>query len=163
MEKEAKSNSERDKHGRILESARRLLVQRGFQDVALDDIARKARVAKGTLFLYYRNKDGLISAAFTELVTRLGEDLDAVLDSPLSGRALLEQAVRVILRHFERNRDFMARFGAGYFPGCKSRSGERLLGCMAANLGRLAAILRRCAADGLVKGKDLEAAASFLF
>jgi len=36
-----------DKKVLILDAARRLLIGRGFQDLALDDIAREAGVAKG--------------------------------------------------------------------------------------------------------------------
>ena len=41
---------------RILEAARRLLVERGAEGVVLDDVAKRAGVAKGTLFLHYKNK-----------------------------------------------------------------------------------------------------------
>ena len=155
-------DKEQDKHQRILKAARGLLVERGFQDVALDDIARKAGVAKGTLFLYYKNKDELFSAAFADLVDRLGGTLDGVLASPLRGRALLEETSRVVLEHFDANKDFMAQFGAGRFPGCKNSSCGRLIGKMVANLDRTAAILRRCVADGVVDDSDVEASAAFL-
>jgi len=52
-----------DKKVLILDAARRLLIGRGFQDLALDDIAREAGVAKGTLFLYYKSKDELFTAS----------------------------------------------------------------------------------------------------
>lgn len=155
--------AQEDKHTLILDAARALLIQRGFQDVALDDVAKKAGVAKGTLFLYYKSKDELISAAFADLVDRLGRNLDAVERSPLRGRALLEDAARVVLEHFDANKDFMAQFGVGRFPGCKSSSCGKLMGRMAANLDRLSAVVRRCAADGLVKTSDADQAAAFLF
>ena len=147
----------------ILEAARTLLIQRGFQDVALDDVAKKAGVAKGTLFLYYKSKDELFSAAFADLVSRLGEGLNGVLASPLRGRPLLEEAARVVLEHFDANKDFMAQFGAGRFPGCKASSCGKLVEKMVRNLDLLAAIVRRCADDKLVKSDDLDACASYLF
>jgi TetR/AcrR family fatty acid metabolism transcriptional regulator len=152
-----------DKHTRILDAARALLVQRGFQDVALDDVAKKAGVAKGTLFLYYKSKDELFSAAFADLVGRLGENLQAVLDSPLEGRELLEDAVRVILDHFDRNKDFMAQFGVGRFPGCKAGSSSKLMDKMLGNMDLLAVIVRRCAGDGVVRAAAPEQTAAFLF
>ena len=152
-----------DKHTRILDAARALLVQHGFQDVALDDVAKKAGVAKGTLFLYYKSKDELFSAAFADLVDQLGKNLQGVLDSPLDGRELLEDAVRVILEHFDRHKDFMAQFGVGRFPGCKPGSSSKLMDKMVGNMDLLGVIVRRCAGDGVVRASSPDQTAAFLF
>jgi AcrR family transcriptional regulator len=159
----AQTDKEQAKRLVILQSARGLLVERGFQDIALDDIARKAGVAKGTLFLYYKSKDILFTAAFSDLVDRLGVSLAAVKDSPLEGRALLDETARVVLEHFDANKDFMAQFGAGRFPGCKSSSCGKLMEKMVKNLDLVSAIVRRCEADHLVKTDDMDACASYLF
>lgn len=152
-----------DKHTRILDAARALLVQRGFQDVALDDVAKKAGVAKGTLFLYYKSKDELFSAAFADLVDQLGANLQAVLDSHLSGRDLLEDAVRVVLEHFDHHKDFMAQFGVGRFPGCKPGTSSKLMDKMIGNMDLLAVIVRRCAGDGVLRSASADQTAAFLF
>ena len=152
------------KRTRILGAARRLLVQRGFQDVVLDHVAREAGVAKGTLFLYFKNKDELISAAFADLVDQLGETLEDVARSEDEGRPLLEKAVRLVLEYFERNQDFMSQFGAGRFPGCGDRSCERLMEKFSANMSRMAAILKRSLRKGSrLDRKELEFAAVALF
>ena len=49
---------------KILETARRLLVERGYHEIVMDDIAQGAGVAKGTLFLHYRTKEDLFFHAF---------------------------------------------------------------------------------------------------
>lgn len=153
----------KDKQKLILTAARSMLVESGFQDVTLDDIARRAGVAKGTLFLYYKNKDELFTAAFGDLVDQLGANLEIVEASPLSGRALLEDAVRVVLEHFDAHKDFMAQFGAGRFPGCKDSSCGKLIGRMTANVDRVARILKRCSEDKLIAPRDLDSYAAFLF
>ncbi len=152
-----------DKKRLILDAARRLLVQEDFQDIALDAVAREAGVAKGTLFLYYRSKEELFSAVFSELVDRVGRELDAVSASGLRGRALLERAVEAVLTQFEQNHDFMSQFGSGHFPACGSRSRGKLLERFLVNLDRLTAILKRCAGDGLLAPEDLQTSAAFLF
>ncbi len=140
-----------------------MLISRGFQDVALDDVARKAGVAKGTLFLYYKSKDDLFSAAFADLVEQLAERLDQVLQSPLPGRALLEETARVILEHFDANKDFIAQFTVARLPGCGDKSSGKLLKRMLANLDRVGQVIRRCAREGLIETKDHDAAAAALF
>ncbi len=137
----------------ILEAARRLLVRRGFQNVVLDDVAREADVAKGTLFLHFKNKEELIGAAFADMVDRLGESLEAVSRSDARGEALLSSAVETILAHFERNHDFMSHFGGARFPKAK----------LARNLGLVRGILGQCAEAGLMELKDPDTAALSLF
>ena len=151
------------KSSAILDSARRLLVARGFQDLTLDEIAREAGVAKGTLFLYYKSKEELFSAAFGDLADQLGRRLDEVLDSGACGRNLLAAAVRAILEHLDRNHDFMSHFGAGKFPACGARSSERLTDKFRENNRRLVCILQRCAADKVLEPGDFvyESAAIF--
>lgn len=132
-----------DKKIRILDSARKLLIQRGFQDIAMDDVAREAGVAKGTLFLYYESKDELFTAVYADMVDRLGRTFDDLLSTDSKGPALLEKLVRVVLSCFEDNRDFLSQFGVGKFPACGARSAERLMDKFRENHKRVASLLER--------------------
>lgn len=152
-----------DKKDRILDAARRLLVERGFQDILLDDVAREAGVAKGTLFLYYDSKDALVAAVFAGLVDQLAAELDAVAASGREGPPLLEETARVILLHFDRNSDFLSQFGVGRFPACGTRSCGKLMDKFSENLRRVADILARCGDGGRPLGGDRQAAAAVLF
>lgn len=145
----------------ILDAARGLLVSRGYQDFALDDVAEKAGVAKGTLFLYFRSKDELFAAVFADLVDSLGAELDALRAGGLGGRLLLERLVGAILAHFERNRDFMAHFAAGKFPACGDRSCSRLMERMSGNIKRVAALLSACGPLLSASGRDFAPFALF--
>lgn len=44
----------------ILEAAEHLFLEKGFDNVTVDDIAVAAEVAKGTLYLYFKNKNDLL-------------------------------------------------------------------------------------------------------
>ena len=147
----------------ILDATRLLLVERGFLNVVLDDVARRAGVAKGTLFLYYKSKDELFRAAFADLAEQLGKSLDAAVSSGKRGRELLAAAVGAFLAHGERNRDFLSQFGAGSFPACGPRSTGRLIARMGENVRRMLHILRLCVRDGVIRRGNLEAAVFALF
>jgi len=152
-----------DKRLAILAAARRLLVARGFGDIVLDDVARDAGVAKGTLFLYFKNKEDLFVAVFEDLVDRLGASLDELGASELRGAALLEATVRTILSHFDVNHDFVSQFSSGRLPGCGSKACGKILEKFGENYARVVRLLRRCAEDGLVAEKSVEYAAAALF
>jgi AcrR family transcriptional regulator len=132
----------------ILAAARRMLVKRGFQDIVLDDIAREAGVAKGTLFLHYKSKEELFTAVFADIVDGLGLELEALPKTGLEGKELLGATAKVVLNHFDHSRDFMAQAGTGRFPGCGDKSCGKLMDKFRANHARMSAIIARASKDG---------------
>ena len=50
------------KRRQILEGARRLFLSKGFDAASMGDIAREAGVSKGTLYVYFDNKEVLFTA-----------------------------------------------------------------------------------------------------
>jgi AcrR family transcriptional regulator len=147
----------------ILSAARRMLIKRGFQDIVLDDIAQEAGVAKGTLFLHFKDKEELFSAVFADLVDGLGLELEALPKTGLQGRELLVAAAKVVLNHFDHSRDFMAQFSTGSFPGCGSRSCGKLMDKLKRNHELLSAILVLSSKDGGKSAPDLGFAAGAFF
>ena len=60
--------------GELLEAALDLFVERGFAATRLEDVARKAGVSKGTLYLYFSGKEELFKAVVREnLLPKLAE------------------------------------------------------------------------------------------
>ena len=51
-----------DKRTRILDSAQSLFLRYGVKRTSMDDVAREAGIAKGTLYLYFTSKDALFLA-----------------------------------------------------------------------------------------------------
>jgi AcrR family transcriptional regulator len=66
-----------DKQAAILEAALKLFVEFGFHATPTSKIAKEAGVANGTLFHYYKTKDELILALYTDIKTRLAEHMYA--------------------------------------------------------------------------------------
>lgn len=60
-----------DKKEEILKAALKLFVEFGFHATPTSKIAKEAGVANGTLFHYYKTKDDLILALFTQSKTQL--------------------------------------------------------------------------------------------
>lgn len=147
----------------ILAAARRMLVKRGFQDIVLDDIAHEAGVAKGTLFLHFKDKEELFSAVFADLVDGLGLELAALPKTGLQGKELLLSAAKVVLSHFDHSRDFMAQFSTGRFPGCGDKSCGKLMDKLKANLALLRAILVLASKDGGKSVPDMSFAVGAFF
>ncbi len=54
---------------RILEAARRVFLERGFEGASVEEIAEAARSGKPTIYARYPNKQALFAAAYTSAVT----------------------------------------------------------------------------------------------
>ncbi len=49
----------KDMHAKIIETAIKIFARKGFFQTTVDDIARSAKVAKGTLYLYFKDKSDI--------------------------------------------------------------------------------------------------------
>jgi AcrR family transcriptional regulator len=65
----------RRNRSRILRAASELIRERGFENVTLEQIAKRAGVAKGTVFHRFDNRAGLAVALLDERERRLQDDL----------------------------------------------------------------------------------------
>ena len=152
-----------DRKSQILEAARRLMVKQGSADIVMDDIAEEAGVSKGTLFLYFEDKEALFSSVFEDIVDRLAGDLKVLLTKKLPSKELILNTVQTILLHMERSRDFLVPFGSGKLPACGSRSSKKVQGCMSGVFENINGIMARCSQDGIVDPKKMEFASAALF
>ena len=91
----------------ILRATRHVLAQRGVTGASMQAIAEEAHVAKGTLYLYFRDRTQLLeqaaSGVFDELLGRLRAEIRP-------GRPLAEglrALVHTNLEFFEANREFL--------------------------------------------------------
>lgn len=95
----------------IVNAAEKLFFSRGFESVTMDDIAREAELAKGTLYLYFRNKEELYFA----IVLRGFGILNAMFKEAVSGHgAGLDKAYAIGVAFYDFNRkhpDYFKAFG----------------------------------------------------
>ena len=147
---------------RILEAARRILARNGYRDVSLDDVARHAGVAKGTLYLYFKDKSAPLEAVFQDLTARLEEKLARI--PPCDGTAeALRRLAEAHLAFADKHRDFLAALAPGS-PALRTKPGravhEKFSGC----LERLAdGWVRPCIASGALRRHDPRLGAMFFF
>lgn len=68
-----------DKRQVIMQTAERLFKSRRIHEITLDEVAQKARVGKGTIYLYFENKDDLFfqvaTSGFDELCGLIREQV----------------------------------------------------------------------------------------
>jgi len=58
---ERKEREKEQRRNHILDSARKVLIEKGYNEASIADIARRAEVSVGTIYLYFKNKEELFS------------------------------------------------------------------------------------------------------
>lgn len=92
-----------DKRALILDAALDLFRNYGFRRTSMEDIARAANVAKGTLYLYFKSKDELFEALARRLAELVEANLKAAATRDLDAEAK-------ILALFEAKLGFLYRW-----------------------------------------------------
>jgi len=83
-----------EKHDRILQAAIEVFAANGYFNSRVSDIARRADVADGTIYLYFKNKEQILMAtidfAFSTFMRAAEKELAAIGDPRLKLRRLAE-------------------------------------------------------------------------
>jgi len=104
---------ERDKQLRrsdIFNAAEKLFAAKGFNNTSIDEIAKEAQYAVGTIYLYFKGKEELYFELLHEkmkhVVDKIRKEL-AEIDDPLEK---IRKLIRIQLRYFDNNESFFKIF-----------------------------------------------------
>jgi len=90
------SSKSQTTHRRILAVGRRLIEQRGFHGVGLNEIARAAGVSRQAVYLHFRSKTGLLLEMVDYVfATEAPPDLLARWENAATGRQALDAAIAI--------------------------------------------------------------------
>src|SRR6266478_2510070 len=90
----------------IRDAAMRVISRKGMAAATVQEIADEAGIAKGTIYLYFRDRDDLVEKAFENAMG----DLHKRVDEALEKEGTCEQKLRAVLAaqigFFRANREF---------------------------------------------------------
>jgi AcrR family transcriptional regulator len=95
---------------RILDAALKVFSEKGYVPAVLDDVAREADVAKGTLYLYFRDKEDLFASTIMFVIDKLAERIRINIRESMDPLEALELLAYHQLDFFAGNRDFFCVF-----------------------------------------------------
>ena len=147
-------------------AALRVISRKGLAGATMQEIATEAGVAKGTLYLYFKDRDDLLERtaefAFSELTGRLEATLPALPSFEDKLRAL----IRAELEFFDEHREFFRIYITLKYPPGEVHQGARQRRLChpryAAHLGRLERLLREGMERGEVRPADASRLALFV-
>jgi AcrR family transcriptional regulator len=150
----------------IQEAAIRVISRKGMASATMQEIAEEAGVAKGTIYLYFRDRDELVEKTFETAIGELHKRIDAALDSEGSFAERLRAVVTAKLRFFNENREFFRLYHTLRMPeGTATQQRRQKRTCQPqyrARVDRLAGHLKLAMDAGEVRPLDPKRLALFL-
>ncbi|MCL2458701.1 MAG: TetR family transcriptional regulator [Desulfobulbus sp.] len=93
-----------DKHRKIIRAATKVFARKGFYNARISDIAKEAKVADGTIYLYFNNKFDILLSVFEQEIGKLIEHVNLLLGKKNSARTKLEIFITNHLEEMKKNR-----------------------------------------------------------
>lgn len=90
----------------ILEAARRVIAELGYAGASTERIAQEAGISKGTIYLYFKNKEALLSAVFQHGFEVLMARTRAATQRARGSAPKLRALVQAFLEHTEEHQAF---------------------------------------------------------
>lgn len=78
----------------ILDAAQELIAEEGYYGMRMDSVAEAVELSKGTLYLYFENKDALCAAVATRLLDALIPSIESALENASSGLDAVKQLLQ---------------------------------------------------------------------
>src|SRR5690625_1732445 len=87
------------KYKQIIEAAVIVIAKNGYHSSQVSKIARKAGVADGTIYLYFKNKEDILISVFKE---KMGEFIERITKSIEEQPTSNEKVLTLIEKHFQQ-------------------------------------------------------------
>lgn len=95
------------KKNNIIKAATRLFSDKSFYDVTMDEIAVRAKVSKGTLYLYFSSKENL----YLEILEHTFDSIESILEREVaksdSAPEKLKKLLYIIIKFYRENIDVL--------------------------------------------------------
>lgn len=95
-----------EKHDLILSAARHLIEESGFSTLTMDKVAARAGIAKGTIYLYFKDKNELMESVLQKGFENMFGRIKKKVDEQASSEKKLEILIFENLTYINENRFF---------------------------------------------------------
>lgn len=104
--KERKKREREHRRDQILDAAIALIEEHGFEKTTMDEIADRAELSKGTLYLYYNDKATLYQAIKKRALKYLHEEFHHIIQEDSEGALLVKKMMLTFLNLINENVTF---------------------------------------------------------
>ena len=94
-----------DKHNKIIVSATKVFAKKGFFNARISDIAKEAKVADGTIYLYFNNKFDILISVLEEEIGKIIEQIEKAIEKETDPVKMLTIFIEKHLSAMKQNKN----------------------------------------------------------
>lgn len=112
-----------DRELAILETAERLLEERGLAEISVDDLAKGAGISRPTFYFYFPSKEAVLLTLLDRVSVEADSALDSLLENPPSDRfAIWRTGINVFVETFRAHRAVSAAAASMKFTNSEAHN-----------------------------------------
>jgi len=150
----------------IQDAAMRVIARKGMSAATMQEIAEEAGVAKGTIYLYFRDRDELVEKTFATAITQLIARVETALEEGKSLEDKIRASLTAKFAFFRANREFFRLYISLRLPeGDAQQQRRHKRTCepqYLTSVGRFAGILEAAMDRGEIRRFDSHRLALFI-
>ncbi len=150
-----KKKKQRNFAAQILQAAEKLFAKKGFYPTTIDEIAKEAKSAKGTIYLYFNNKEDLFFSVIETKLDLLLDKIQEAVEKPGSASQRIKTAISIHLKFLEENKNFF-KIMQSFPEGLKKKLERKLKGRVVEKQSRYIEILDRLIQEAIDR-KEIKA------
>ena len=139
----------------------RVIARKGIAAATMQDIADEAGVAKGTIYLYFRDRDELVERTFQNAITELHRRIDGELDTTAPFQDRLRASIRSIFEFFGEHGEFFRLYTSHRVPEGDARH-KRQCQYYRMRMEKMASVLEAAMTTGEIRRMDPHRLAIFI-
>lgn len=94
-----------DKHNKIIVSATKVFAKKGFFNARISDIAKEAKVADGTIYLYFNNKFDILISVLEEEIGKIIDQIEKAIEKETDPEKMLTIFIEKHLSAMKQNKN----------------------------------------------------------
>ncbi|MFP4660652.1 MAG: TetR/AcrR family transcriptional regulator [Halanaerobiales bacterium] len=116
---ERKEREKADRKKSIIKAAKELFLLKGFDNTTLKEIAKKSELAKGTLYLYFENKEDIYFAVIHKETSKLVQKIVEVSKQEIKGIDKLEEISIFLYGYYKKYPEIIEAIWYADYIGAK--------------------------------------------
>ncbi len=110
----------------ILDAARHIFFKKGLMAATVDEIAARAGVAKGTIYLYFESKEEIYFSLMLEGTLLLNEKMEKAVCLPLPAARLLEELQKAYYDFYQKDKEYFRILFLSNHPDIQAKVSQEL-------------------------------------
>lgn len=96
---------------RIIEATKQVIIKKGYQKIKVSDIAEEAKIGKGTVYLYFKDKEEIFACLVDSFFAEVVKFIEKAKNSSGNSLEKLKKFIEFDLTFFEKNCELFSVLG----------------------------------------------------